>query len=116
MESEITTRYHVGRREFLNENPEGPAFIIAIVQDTREITDDREDAWKWATIQLDLADCFRRVSFDFGMADREERAQSLRKIDLIADVINEVREAIALEVESRDARPHIQYLSEAAVA
>jgi len=116
MGNESTARYHVRRREFLNEHPEAPAFIIGIVQDTREIPDENEDAWKWAMIQLDLADCFRRVSFDFDMADREARANSLRKINLIAEVINEVREAIVLEVDSRDARPHVQCLSETAVA
>src|SRR5215471_11598751 len=116
MGNEINARYHVRRREFLNENPEATAFIIAIVQDTREIPDEHEDAWKWATIQLDLADCYRRVSFDFEMGDEQTRAHSLRKINLIAEVINEVRQAIALEVESRDARPHVQCLSETAVA
>jgi len=116
MGHENTARYHVRRREFLNEDAEASAFIIGIVQDTREIPDENEDAWKWATIQLDMADCFRRVSFDFEMNDHEARSHSLRKINLIAEVINEVRQAIALEVESRDARPHVQHFSETAVA
>jgi hypothetical protein len=115
MSTERTSRYHVRRREFLNENPEAAAFIIAIVEDTRDIPDENEDGWKWADIQLDLADCVRRVSFDFNLNDPVERANSLRKINLLADVINQVRDAIALECESRAARPHIQQ-QEAAVA
>ena len=106
MGEEITEKYYVRRREFLNEFPDLPAFIIGIVQDTREIPDDDSDCgWHAGTITLDLADCYRRVSFDFAMYDAEERANSLRKITLIAEVVNAVREGIALEVESRNARP-----------
>jgi len=45
------------------------------------------------------------VSFYFNMYDAAERANSLRKISLIAEVVTAVRDAIALEVESRNARP-----------
>ena len=105
MSEERTARYHVRRREFLNEDPELPAFIIAVVEDTRDLPDDPEDHWKWGTVVLDLADCSRRVSFDFGLNDSSARANSLRKINLIAEVVNAVRDAIAVEVESRNARP-----------
>jgi hypothetical protein len=116
MASEIIARYHVRRREFLNQNPTSGEFIIGVVQDTREISDDDEQTWKWGAIQLELADGYRWVSFDFDMSDRAERGNSLRKINLIAEVINEVRKAIELEVESRNARPHVLYLGEAAIA
>jgi len=105
MSEERTARYHVRRREFLNDDPELPAFIIAVVEDTRDLPDDPEDHWKWGTVVLDLADCSRRVSFDFDLNDSSARANSLRKINLIAEVVNEVRDAIAVEVESRNARP-----------
>jgi hypothetical protein len=98
MSEEVTERYYVRRREFLNEYPELPAFIIGIVEDTREIPNDGQ-------ITLVLADCYRRVKFDFSMYDAGDRANSLRKISLIAEVVNEVRQAIALEVDSRNARP-----------
>jgi len=113
MSTERTPRYHLRRREFLNENPEAPAYIIAVVEDTREIHDDNEDGWKWAAIQLDLGDCFRRVSFDFNLNDVWGRADSLRKINLIADIINQMRDAIELECESRAARPHVQHVDTA---
>lgn len=105
MSEERTARYHVRRREFLNEDPELPAFIIAVVEDTRELPDDPEGRWNWGTVVLDLADCSRRVSFDFDLENATSRANSLRKINLIADIVNEVRDAITLEVESRNARP-----------
>jgi hypothetical protein len=47
--------------------------------------------------------------------DPENRANSLRKINLMAEIINQVRDAIELECESRATRPHIQLL-EAAIA
>ena len=106
MGEEISERYYVRRREFLNEDLDLPAFIIGIVEDTRHIRDDDPNQrWNEGTISLDLADCSRRVSFYFNMYDAAERANSLRKISIIAEVVNAVREAIALEVESRNARP-----------
>ena len=113
MSSETGSRYHVRRREFLNEDPEAAAFIIAVVADTREIPDENEDGWKWAAIQLDLADCSRRVSFDFCLSDPDSRANSLRKINLMAEIICQVRDAITVECESRAARPHVQHLETA---
>ena len=106
MGEEISERYYVRRREFLNEDLDLPAFIIGIVEDTRHIRDDDPNQrWNEGPISLDLADCSRRVSFYFNMYDAAERANSLRKISIIAEVVNAVREAIALEVESRNARP-----------
>jgi hypothetical protein len=109
-------RYHVRRREFLNEDPEMPAYVIGIVQDTTDTPDEDEQGWKWATVMLDFGDCTRRVSFDFDMSDEIERAASLRKIDLIAEVVNAVRDGIAKEVASRNVRPHVQDHSQGAVA
>jgi hypothetical protein len=111
-----TLRYHVRRREFLNENPEMPAYVIGIVEDTRDMPDEDSERWKWGTAMLDLGDCQRRVSFDLDMSGPEERANTLRKINLIAEVVNSVRDAIAKEVDSRNARPHVQDHSAAAVA
>jgi len=105
MGEEITEGYHVKLREFLNEDPGLPAFIIGIVKDTRRIPDDYPQIWAHGEITLDLADCERRISFYFNMSDPDERANSLRKTNLIAEVVNAVRDAIALEVESRNARP-----------
>ena len=105
MSEESSARYHVRRREFLNEDSAMPAYVIAVVQDTREIPDDDEhQRWNWGDVQLDLADCYRRISFDFSMGDEQERANSLRKITIIAEVVSAVRDAIALEVESRNKR------------
>lgn len=112
-----TPRFHVRRREFLNEYfLEMPGYVIGIVQDTTDIPDEDEESWKWGTVVLNFGDCSRRVAFDFDLSDPEERANSLHKINLIADVVNAVRDAIEKEVESRNARPHIQDHSQGAVA
>jgi hypothetical protein len=116
MNSDKTLRYHIRRREFLNEDPEMPAYIIAVVQDTSEIPDENEQGWKWTTPILDLGDCTRRISFDLSLADPDERRNTLNKINIIAEVVNAVRDAIEKEVESRNARPHVQDHSHAAVA
>ena len=65
---------------------------------------------------LDFGDCTHRVSFDLDMSGPDECARTLRKINLIAEVVNAVREGIAKEVESRNARPHVQDHSQASVA
>ena len=104
MGEETTEKYYVRRREFLNQDPDLPAFIIGIVEDTREIPDDDRDSWNGGTVILDFADCYRRVRFDLALYDDQERANSLRKITLIAEVVNAVREGISMEVESRNDR------------
>ena len=109
-------RYHVRRREFLNEDPEMPGYVIGIVQDTGDIPDEDEQGWKWGSVILDFGDCTRRVSFAFDMCDAIGRANSLRKITLIAEVVNSVRDAIAKEVDSRNARPFVLDHSQGAVA
>ena len=108
-------RYHVRRREFLNQYAEMPAYVIGVVQDTSDMADEGEH-WKWGTAMLDFGDCNRRVSFDLDMSGPDERENTLHKINLIAEVVNAVRDAIVKEVESRNTRPHVQDHSEAAVA
>lgn len=100
------TKYHVRRRRFLNLDHEYPAFVIGSVEDTTGIPDDDpKRSWQWGDITLDLGDCYRRVSFDFRMGTPRERANSLHKIRLLAEVVGAVRDAIEIEAASRDARP-----------
>ena len=115
MSAEQTTRYHVERREFLNEDMSMPGFVIGIVQDTSDIADENE-AWRYGTVMLDFGDCYSRVSFSFDLSEAEPRRQALRKVNIIAEVVNAVRDAIEKEVESRNARPHVQDQTQAAVA
>src|SRR5215207_11144769 len=98
------TQYHVRRRLFLNRDPELPAFVVGVVEDTRDMPDDDpQQSWRWGTIDLSLGDCFRRVSFDFDLSTPEGRAAGLFKIRRLAEVVGAVREAIELEAASRAA-------------
>ncbi len=100
------TKYHVRRRSFLNRDPELPAYVIGVVEDTREIPDDDPgQSWKWGTIELTFGDCYRRVAFDFDLSTPEGRAAGLYKIRRLAEVVGAVRDAIELEAASRAARP-----------
>src|SRR5688572_18675309 len=100
------TRYHVRRRMFLNRDPELPAYVIAVVEDTRGMPDDDpQQPWKWGTITLELGDCNRRVGFDFNMDTPENRADSVYKIRRLAEAVNAVREAVEIEAASHEARP-----------
>ena len=100
------TKYHVRARKFLNRDPEYPAFIIGVVEDTTNIPDaDENQSWTNGDVELELGDCYRRVSFDFQMHDKRARRNSLHKINQLAEVINQVRDAIELEINSRDKRP-----------
>jgi hypothetical protein len=116
MSNERTPRYHVKRREFLDTNLDDPACIIGVVEDTSEVPDENEDQWKWGVVQLKLYDGSDHVWFNFYLNDPGARAASLRQINVIAEVVNAVRDAIAAEVDSRSARPHVLFLMDAAVA
>ena len=102
------TKYRVRIRKFLNRDPQYPAFIIGIVEDTSGIPDDdKEQAWNLGDIELDFGDCFRRVSFDFQMGTRRERMNSLHKINQMAEAVDSVRDAIEREVtHATHARAH----------
>lgn len=97
-------KYHVRKRIFLNRDLDMRAFAIAIVEDTRSISNEQDNEWKWGEIQLNLGDCYRHVSFDFNMDTKENRAASLYKIRKIAEIVNAVRAALEIESESINQR------------
>lgn len=106
MSKKQRTKFHVRKRKFLNRDLEMRAFVIAIVQDTREIPQADENAWMWGKIELTLGDCVRHVSFD--LSSKEERANSLHKITILAETINEVRDALEIEAKSIEARQTVK--------
>jgi hypothetical protein len=69
----MSKKYHVQERTFLNLQMEMRAYIIAVVEDTRDIPNIKEDDWKWGQIELKLADCNREVSFDFDLSSADTR-------------------------------------------
>ena len=111
----MSKKYHVRERAFLNKKTDMRAYVMAIVEDTRDIADCFEDGWRWGEIELKLADCFDEVSFEFNLSTKEERENSLFKIRKIAETINAVLDAMELEandIESREAiKPLLKALS-----
>ena len=97
-------KYHLRKRVFLNRFLDMRAFAIAIVEDTRDISNENDNHWKWGEVQLNLGDCQRYVTFDFNMSSKEERRNSLYKIRKIAKIINAFREAIEIEAASKEQR------------
>jgi hypothetical protein len=112
----MSKKYHVRERAFLNKKMDMRAYIFGIVEDTRDVADCFEDGWKWGEIELKLADCFDEVSFEFNLSTKEERENSLFKIQKIAEVVSAVREAIEIEAESNEARDAIKPLLRAMTA
>ena len=92
------TKYHIRKRKFLNRFHDMPAFVIAIVEDTRDMADVEDK--KRGEIELSLADCNDRISFYFNLSSARQRTNSLLKIKRLAETINEFRKALEAEAES----------------
>ena len=101
------TKFHVRSRVFLNRDVTMPAFVIGVVEDTRKIPNDHREGWRWATVELSISDCSRRINFDLPLDTRCERADTLKKINRLADVVTAVRDAIEVEIASLNARPKL---------
>ena len=110
----MSKKYHVKRREFLNQFTDMRGHIIALVEDTSEIPQEDADAWKWSEVKLKLGDCTRNIELDFCLCCAEERENSLHKIRLIAEIVNAVRDAIEIEAASIDERQQVIPLANAA--
>lgn len=106
----MSKKYHVRDRAFLNKKTDMRAYIIGIVEDTRDIPDCYEDGWKWGHIELKMADCFEEIVFAFDMSSKEERENSLHKIRTMADIVCAVRDALDIEADSIEAREAIKPL------
>ena len=100
MGNKYRTKYHVRKRIFLNRDTEMRAHAVGIVEDTRQYSNDEEESWKNGWIELVLSDCYRHISYDFDLRSKESRADALYKIRRIAEIVNQVKEAIEIEAES----------------
>ena len=110
----MSKKYHVDRREFLNQFTDMRGHIIARVEDTSEIPQEDTDAWKWGEIKLKLGDCDRNIEFEFCLCSADERENSLHKIRLMAEIVNAVRDAIEIEAAAIAERELIVPLTKSA--
>jgi hypothetical protein len=85
------------KRLFLNPLSTGSTSFI---QATAESSFNGED--RLANYVLIIADCNRRIMLEFALSSAYMRKQSLAKLDRLAKVINEFREAVYAEAELID--------------
>ena len=88
------------KRAFLNPITTGqPSFIFAVAESS--------DGGKktYGNYVLTVADCKRMVELEFPLTSPRMRKQSRAKIDLLAEVINRLRDAIHVEAELIESRP-----------
>ncbi len=100
----MSKKYHVERREFLNKFSNLRAYVIAIVEDAREKHVCCNNSDEWHEISLKIADCNDEIELYFDLSTVDERENSLYKIRTLAEVINEFKRAIEIEVEVINAR------------
>lgn len=85
------------KRVFLNQISEGaPSFIQAVADDSGEGT------YVIGNYLLIIADCERRVMLKFYVASPQARKKARAKIDRLAQVVNDFREALIREIELID--------------
>ena len=82
------------KRVFLNPiSLSTPSFIQAVADSSDEGT------YLLGSYVLIIADCHRNIMLEFGLASAQQRRLSLDKIDRLAKVVNEFREALRAEAK-----------------
>ena len=80
------------KRVFLNPiSISAPSFIQAVADSSHEGSD------TLGNYVLIIADCNRRIMLEFCLANAKQRKMSLDKIDRLAQVVNEFRDAVHAE-------------------
>lgn len=97
--TKMSNKYHVKERIFLNFDLDMPAYAIAIVEDTSEHQGEKDEDFYYGDISLSLSDCYRRVTYDFNLSDKESRKAALYKARRIAKAVNAFRDALEKEVK-----------------
>jgi hypothetical protein len=81
------------KRAFLNPISTGQtSFILA------EAESSNNGEYKWGHYLLTLADCRRHIRLEFFLGTKQARRLSLRKINLLIDVLTRFRDALAKEI------------------
>lgn len=86
--------FSLRKRVFLNAVSTGStSYIFA------EVESSRNGEYKWGHYMLTLADCRRRVQLEFFIGTKRARQRSLKKLDLLIDVLTRFRAALLKEIE-----------------
>ena len=85
--------FSLRKREFLSRVSSGTtSYLFA------EVESSRDGEYKWGHYMLTLADCRRRIQFEFLLGTLRARRESLRKIDLLIKRLEQFRTALQKEV------------------
>lgn len=83
------------RRVFLASISTGhTSYILA------EVESSRGGEYKWGHCMLTIADCRRRIQLEFFLGTVQARRESLRKLDLLLNVLGAFREALLTEAHA----------------
>jgi hypothetical protein len=63
-----------------------------------EVESSNEGEYRWGHNMLTIADCRRRVQFEFFLGTKRERRRSLAKINLLIAILTRFRDALAKEI------------------
>ena len=70
------------------------SFILA------EVKSSRGGEYKWGHYMLTIADCRRRIQLEFFLGTVRARRESLRKLDLLLNVLGAFRKALLAEAHA----------------
>jgi hypothetical protein len=64
-----------------------------------EVESSRGGEYKWGHYMVTIADCRRRIQLEFFLGTRRARRESLRKLDLLLNVLNSFRKVLLAEAQ-----------------
>src|SRR5689334_23437820 len=64
-----------------------------------EVESSRGGEYKWGTCMLTIADCRRRIQLEFFLGTVRARRESLRKLDLLLNVLGSFRKVLLAEAQ-----------------
>ena len=65
-----------------------------------EVESSRGGEYKWGHCMLTIADCRRRIQLEFFLGSVRARRESLRKLDLLLQVLGSFRNALLAEAQA----------------
>lgn len=91
-------RWHGGRSMLNRRGHQSTANIVAEVENTAQWRMDDRPHWdNEPEVTLHIADCDRKISFDFAFESAEDRSNNLYKVDTMIRRLTDFREALEIE-------------------
>ena len=87
-------KFSYRKRSFLNPTSTGhTSYILA------EVESSQNGEYRWGTNMLTIADCKRTIRLEFFLGRRQERRRSLKKLNLLIEILTRFRDALIRESE-----------------